>query len=271
MHGAKSGGRAMAILGQKSKFCLAAAVLSLGLAAIWLPHPASAGFFDRLFGDVRRAVEGPRAPAAAPFVDPFTSLANHFNPSDREQLRADTGSTGPSKAFCVRTCDGHFFPVQGTAGISAAASCRSFCPASETKVFGGSNIDTATANDGGRYADLPNAFLYRKAMVASCTCNGKSPFGLARLDAASDPTLRPGDIVATKSGLAAFTGMSNNAANFTPIENYARLSKTTREKLAETKVMGPAPGAPASDITSAITPVNDNLRDASRGQVQFAR
>lgn len=262
----------MATLGQKSKFCLAAAVLGLGLTAIWLPHPASAGFFDRLFGDVRRAVEGPRQPATAqPLVDPFTSLANHFNPSEREQLRADTGATGPSKAFCVRTCDGHFFPVQGNAGMSAADSCRSFCPASETKVFGGSNIDTATANDGGRYADLPNAFLYRKAMVASCTCNGKSPFGLARLDAANDPTLRPGDIVATRTGLAAYTGTSNNAANFTPIENYARLSKTTREKLAETKVMQPAPGAPASDITSAITPVSDGPRDAGRGRVQFAR
>lgn len=260
----------MAFFGQKSKFCVAAAALSLGVVAISLPQPAAAGFFDRLFGDVRRAVEGPRAPSGAqPFVDPFTSLSNHFNPSAREQLRAD--NSGPSRAFCVRTCDGHFFPVQGNAGMSAAESCRSFCPASETKVFGGSNIDTATANDGGRYADLPNAFVYRKAMVAGCTCNGKNAFGLARLDATNDPTLRQGDIVATKTGLAAFTGMSNNAANFTPVENYARLSKSTREKLAETKIMGPAPGASASDITSSITPVTDSPRDVNRGRVQFAR
>ena len=261
----------MAVFGQKSRFCLAAAVFSLGLMANFQPQPAQAGFFDRLFGDIRRAVEAPRPPSGAlPFVDPFTSLANHFNPSGREQLRAD--NSGPSRAFCVRTCDGHFFPVAANAGMSAAESCRSFCPASETKLFGGSNIDTASAPDGGRYADLPNAFVYRKAMVAGCTCNGKNAFGLARLDAANDPTLRQGDIVATKTGLVAYTGTSNSAASFTPIENYSRLSKSTREKLAETKIMPPTPGtANATDITSSVTPITDNPRDGNRGSVQFAR
>jgi Protein of unknown function (DUF2865) len=261
----------MAFLGQKSKFCLAALAFGLVIGSICLPQPASAGFLDRLFGDVRRAVEAPRQPPSAlPFVDPFTSLANHFNPPERDQLRAD--NSGPAKAFCVRTCDGHFFPVQAHAGQSAAESCRSFCPATETRLYGGSNIDTATANDGGRYADLPNAFVYRKAMVAGCTCNGKNSFGLARLDAGNDPTLRQGDIVATKTGLVAFTGASNNAANFTPVENYSRLSKSTREKLAETKIMPQTPGASgAPDVTSAITPVNDNPRDPKRGSVQFVR
>jgi hypothetical protein len=263
----------MAFFSQKSKFCLAASGFALIVAGTLLPQPAAAGFFDRLFGDIRRAVEPSRAPSgggALPFVDPFTSLSNHFNPSEREQLRAD--SSGPSKAFCVRTCDGHYFPVQANAGVSAAESCRSFCPASETKIYGGSNIDTATANDGGRYADLPNAFLYRKAMVASCTCNGKNAFGLARLDATNDPTLRQGDIVATKTGLVAYTGTSNSAANFTPIESYSRLSKSTREKLAETKIMPQTPGASyAAETTSSIKPVTDNPREPARGLVQFAR
>ena len=258
----------MASKGPKTKFCVAAMAVSLAVGAVALPQPAAAGFLDRLFGDVRRAIEPSQAPAQ-PFVDPFTSLANHFNPSGREQLRADNG--GPSKAFCVRTCDGHFFPVQAHAGVTAAESCRSFCPASETRLYGGSNIDTASANDGRRYADLPNAFVYRKQLVAGCTCNGKSPFGLARLEAGSDPTLRQGDIVATKGGLVAFTGVSNNVANFTPVENYSRLSKSARDKLAETKVTGPAPGAAASDVTSSITPVTDNPRAPNRGTVQFAR
>jgi hypothetical protein len=73
---------------RKSKFCLAAMAVSLAVAAVVLPQPAAAGFLDRLFGDVRRAIEPSRAPAQ-PFVDPFTSLANHFNPSAREQLRAE--------------------------------------------------------------------------------------------------------------------------------------------------------------------------------------
>lgn len=260
----------MAVFGQKSRFCIAAVVFSLGLM---VNIEAQAGFFDRLFGDIRRAVEAPRPPAGAlPFVDPFTDLANRFNSGSRggEQLRAD--NSGPSKAFCVRTCDGHFFPVSASAGMSAAESCRSFCPAAETRLFGGSNIDTASAPDGSRYADLPNAFVYRKAMVSGCTCNGKNAFGLARLDAASDPTLRQGDIVATKTGLVAYTGAGNSSASFTPVENYSRLSKSTREKLAETKIMPTTSGtANTSDITSAITPVTDNPRDGNRGAVQYAR
>jgi hypothetical protein len=243
-------------MGQKSKFCLAIVAFGVVIAAA---QPASAGFFDRLFGDIRRAVEPSRAPEPLPYANPMA-------PGGEEQLRADT-SSGPAKAFCVRTCDGHFFPVNSNAGQTAAESCKSFCPASETKIFGGSNIDTATAPDGRRYGDLPNAFLYRKAIVNGCTCNGKTNFGLARMDATNDPTLRQGDIVATKTGLAAYTGTTNNTANFTPVENYSRLSKTTREKLAETKIMGQSSGqAPAE-----ITPVVDSPRDTMRGTVQFQR
>ena len=160
--------------------------------------------------------------------------------------------------------------MNANAGQSAAESCKSFCPASETKVFGGGNIDTATAPDGRRYADLPNAFLYRKAIVNGCTCNGKTNFGLARLDATNDPTLRQGDIVATKAGLAAYTGTSNNnTANFTPVENYSRLSKTTRDKLAETKIMGQS--QTTGQAPAEVAPIVDNPRDSMRGTVQFAR
>jgi hypothetical protein len=254
--GMKSGGRAMALNGRKARFCVAAMAASLALIAFAAPEPASAGFFDRLFGDIRRAVEPSRAPSTG-FTDPFSSLANHFNPS-QERLRSD--ASGPAKAFCVRTCDGHFFPVQAHAGVSAAESCRSFCPASETKLYGGTNIETASASDGTRYGDLPNAFAYRKHLVAGCTCNGRNSFGLARLDAVNDPTLRQGDIVATKSGLVAFTGNRNSTAEFTPVENYSRLSKSAREKLAETKVAPQTTGAAPSDITSSITPAAANAR-----------
>ena len=52
-----------------------------------------------------------------------------------------------------------------------------------------------------RYAALPNAFVYRERLVGDCSCNGRTSYGLANLDAARDPTLRPGDIIATKDGL----------------------------------------------------------------------
>lgn len=242
----------MALLSRRLAYRVAVAFCCAGFLLAALPQPASAGFFDRLFGGLRRAAEAPPSPRAA-FVDPFTSLVNHFDGPPRQERLRGAVATGPSRAFCVRTCDGRYFPVQAHAGLSAAQACQSFCPASETRLFGGSNIDYATAPDGSRYTDLPNAFVYRKQLVAGCTCNGRNAFGLASIDAQHDPTLRPGDIVATGTGLAAFTGTHNNVADFTPVENYNRLSKSMREKLAETKVAPPAPQAAAmADITATI-------------------
>ncbi len=231
----------------------------LGAAVLltW-PAPASAGFFDRLFGSISRAIDGP-APAAV--SDPFTSLLDHLGGSSDTRVRA--ASNGPAKAFCVRSCDGHYFPVLAHAGMSAADACHSFCPAAETKLYMGSDIDYATTNDGSRYADMANAYAYRKKLVSGCTCNGRSAFGLAHIDATTDPTLRPGDIVATEGGLMAFTGKaggdrSNVAANFTPIQNYAGLSKAVRRQLSATRIARQAP-QPA-DVTSSIPAAALNAR-----------
>ena len=71
--------------------------------------------------------------------------------------------------------------------------CQAFCPATPTKIFFGSNIDNAYAATGERYADSANAFAYRKALRADCTCNGRSPAGLAPVDLAMDDSLRSGD------------------------------------------------------------------------------
>jgi hypothetical protein len=135
-------------------------------------------------------------------------------------------------------CDGHFFPIQRVSGASPAELCKSFCPAAKTKTFSGSAIDYAVAQDGSRYEDLDNAFVYRERIVSGCTCNGKDVFGLVQLEAKSDPTLRPGDMVATTDGIAAFTGSkrSGNETNFTPVRNYSGLSSDLRRRLSETRV-----------------------------------
>jgi hypothetical protein len=109
---------------------------------------------------------------------------------------------------CVRLCDGQHFPLERMANATPAETCKAICPTSVTKVYFGSEIDGAVAGDGARYADLNTAFLYRKHLVANCSCNGKDPFGLATLDVKTDPTLRPGDIISTKEGLMTYSGRS---------------------------------------------------------------
>ena len=110
-------------------------------------------------------------------------------------------SYSATQAYCVRTCDGRYFPIASAGNQSRAASCNSFCPASETKVVYGGTIDNAVTEEGKPYSELPNAFRYRDEFVAGCTCNGKDTVGLAKVKIDDDPTLRKGDIVAAPDGL----------------------------------------------------------------------
>jgi hypothetical protein len=144
-----------------------------------------------------------------------SAYANPSVPPGQESLHQD-GSTGHGVAYCVRLCDGQHFPLEARVmNATPVEACRSMCPASRTKVFYGAEIEHAVAKDGARYTDLDNAFVYRKQLVAHCTCNGKNAMGLAPYDLPTDPTLRPGDIVATQTGLLSYTG--NPAQPYTPV------------------------------------------------------
>jgi hypothetical protein len=127
-------------------------------------------------------------------------------------------------------------------------------------VFSGSKIDTAVAQNGTRYADLDKAFAYRDKVSDGCSCNGKDGLGLARVETSSDPTLRPGDIVATNEGLAAYTG--NRSAEFTPLNTS---SSEWARRLAEVKIE-PAPP------TEKIEPVaNDDTGSVRKRRYHATR
>ena len=148
-------------------------------------------------------------------------------------------SAGP--AFCVRSCDGKYFPLMRGAA-SPAQMCQAFCPASPTKVFFGSSIDRAYAATGERYADSENAFAYRKALRADCTCNGHNPAGLASVDLAMDGSLRSGDAVATVDGLVAYSGIrvgNDQNPDFTPLASSG-LTRTALPAATITPKPGPA-------------------------------
>jgi len=160
-------------------------------------------------------------------------------------------SSGP--AFCVRSCDGRYFPLT-RGGASPAQMCQAFCPASATKVFYGSSIDGATAATGERYADSDSAYAYRKALRADCTCNGRDPAGLAPIDLALDNSLRPGDVIATSDGLVAYSGVrvgNDLAPDFTPVAAYPGLTAEVRARLNEMKVAPVRADMTANDAATA--------------------
>jgi hypothetical protein len=230
---------------------VAAAALAGSVALA--PAGASAeGLFDFLFGGAQKQQQR-QAPAQANFfADPFG-----LNQQPAPQPRV-ASSSGP--AFCVRSCDGKYFPLM-RGNASPAQMCQAFCPGSVTKVFFGSSIDGASSANGERYADSENAFAYRKALRADCTCNGRDPAGLAPVDLTLDTSLRPGDVIATSSGLVAYSGVrvgANQTAEFTPVASYPGLTADVRARLGEMKV------APvAAEMAAVEAPLPETSRQVT--------
>jgi hypothetical protein len=120
-------------------------------------------FFEQLFGG------GGNAPPA-----PTTETPINPEPETGSPIQS---ASGGSKAVCVRTCDGGFFPVSYTASPSQyddlQAQCSALCPNVQTELFtypGSGVIDQAVSANGQPYSSLPNAGLYRTKYDPACTC-----------------------------------------------------------------------------------------------------
>lgn len=201
------------------------AVLAVGMLGAMRAAAHAQDFFSDLFGGFSRG----RAPVISmPFDD--------GPPVRSERPRVASGGGGGGQAYCVRTCDGRYFPLAGTDKESRASACSGFCPASKTEVVYGSNIGHAATENGKAYSELPNAFKYRSEIVPGCTCNGKDQFGLAKVELQDDSTLRKGDIVAGADGLKSVTRTDKRGAslNMTPVPDaisakYERMPVVARD------------------------------------------
>ena len=225
----------------------------LASAAVLAPQQAFAeGLFDLFFGGLQKQ-QRQTPPQANFFADPFGQ--NQPAPPPRPV------ASGGGPAFCVRSCDGRYFPLS-RGNATPVQMCQAFCPASPTKVFFGSTIDGATSANGERYADSENAFAYRKALRADCTCNGRDAAGLAPVDLTLDTSLRAGDVIATTNGLVAYSGIkvgNNQTAEFTPVASYPGLTAEVRARLGEMKVApvtaeAVANEAPLTESARAVAP-----------------
>jgi hypothetical protein len=182
----------------------------LGSSLALVVATASAARAEDLFSALFRALGGHRQSQQAAWPLGY----GNEQPWQFSPKQVDGGP-----AYCVRTCDGRYFPVPAAANQSRADSCRNFCPASETKVFYGPTIDGAASNSGKLYSELPNAFKYRSELVAGCTCNGTDPVGLVQIGINDDKTIRRGDMVVAPDGVKVVTGRTDRTGaslDFTP-------------------------------------------------------
>lgn len=199
--------------------------------------PFGSGSWSSAPPDPRAAAPARRASQPLAYSDPN---AMRRLPPGAPATPVQIPPAEPITAYCVRLCDGRFFPLSaGAANVTPAKLCSALCPASRTKVYEGASIEEATTENGERYERLSTAFLFRKELVESCTCNGKNPFGLAKIDIKKDPTLQAGDIVATTDGLKVFNGMTgkrHKTASFVSLKKSALVSTDMRRKLRSLRV-----------------------------------
>ena len=95
-------------------------IAALVCACVLAPAAQAQDFFSQLFGGIAR-------PRHQPYIQmPFGDGDGQVY-APRGEGRVRYGGGG-GQAFCVRTCDGRYFPVTGSDNASRAASLQQFLP-----------------------------------------------------------------------------------------------------------------------------------------------
>lgn len=129
---------------------LAISVLSAGILTTWFQAKAENDFVSRL-------------------------LADNFwkSPSDHSVMNKPRRRKA-NQNYCVRLCDGYYWPISPRISRRRGAElCQASCssPAELYRIPSSSQTTKDMVNlKGGRYGDLPAAFVYRKTYNPSCSC-----------------------------------------------------------------------------------------------------
>lgn len=167
---------------------LAAAGIAVLTAALLLAgHAEAQSFIQKVFGFGAPAAPAPSYGGPQTRTIPASRLygraprrfyqSRPANDGSEDDVIGPTDSGGPYRTLCVRTCDGFYFPMRHNAVrknfSSDVKSCRAAC-GSEARLFyypvNSGSTDTMQDLAGGKYAELPHAFAYRKALVSGCSC-----------------------------------------------------------------------------------------------------
>src|SRR5215470_12606880 len=126
----------------------------------------------------------------------------------------DGAPSGTYHTVCVRACDGFYFPISYSTVPNRftddARACQRLCPAAEAELYSfhnpGEDMQQAVSVSGQPYTALPNAFRYRKEVVAGCSCRRPGQSWADALKNADDSsTLESGDIVVTDQNAKALS------------------------------------------------------------------
>jgi len=185
----------------------------------------------------------------------------------------DGAPSGTYHTVCVRSCDGYYFPISystlPTHFAEDQLTCQRECPAADVALYSfrnpGEGMDQAVSTGGQLYTTLPNAYRYRTALIAGCSCRRPGQSWADALKNADDSsTLESGDIVVTdqnakalsqppkpsgKAATSAATAPPAAAAATTPRPSAA----STDDKKHAVRTVGP-PFLSASQMSSPTSP-----------------
>jgi len=211
-------------------------------------------------------------PAAAPAVAHGPGqAASQTGARQNRQAAAIASADGSSRSYCVRSCDGYFFPIgaaaRGEGRQAQAAACDAMCPGASMRLFSSRNgsIETARTDGGQLYTATATAFRYRESLVPACSCQGDVTRGLARLALAQDHTLRTGDVVVMDSGVRVFRDGGRfpyQPRDFVTAQAYGRLSPDLRQRVRQIEEASMGPRLRVAGI--APTAARDVFDRASR-------
>lgn len=211
------------------------AVLVLAAAVAATDARAEIDLLDFLFGPdpPARSTPGRGGGAVRPRYRP--SLRPAARPASFRFMRPAaseiTPGAGGGDGFCVRVCDGYFFPLIKSERATRQQSCEYACPSAPMAIYEGSTIEGARSRKGEPYSRLPTAFQFRDKPAQHCACS-RPDTALAYYEriVRSDPTLRRGDVVIAANGALVYGGPGEGGA-FTPLARASFVPGDTRRKL----------------------------------------
>ena len=117
-----------------------------------------------------------------------SAYADPSNPNDRPVYAPSGGAPqvshggGRGVAYCVRTCDGRYFPVSGTRQDERRRRCagRSVRGADPDFLRWRRYRTAGRTERPALHRPAGNAFVYRERWLDGLKCNSKSPIGLVR-------------------------------------------------------------------------------------------
>ncbi|WP_424362365.1 DUF2865 domain-containing protein [Methylocystis parvus] len=250
-----------------------AALLAFAVLLAPAPGRAEGGLLEFLFGPDPTPSQPQLAPqrgrrdsAPARRVKGAVGELRFAKPRDGLPGAGTGFSSEPTAGgFCVRTCDGYFFPLIKSTKATRQQSCELACPSAPMEIYDGSTIESARNYKGQRYSALPVAFAFRDRANSRCTCNDPSTSqAFFERTARNDPTLQSGDVVVEDTGAFVYSG-----AKLVPLSNASFMSATLRDRLRamlrRTGSIRPAvSAAPAAPPAPQIDPSKEDQTGSTR-------